>query len=254
MIYFKSPQEIKIMKEGGVILAEVIKAVAQKVKTGVKLSELNRLAEKLINQAGAYPAFLGYRPPWSDKKYPFAICTSVNEVIVHGLPTDRELREGDVLKIDMGVLYKGFYTDSAVTVAVGNVSQKTKKQIQSAKKVLERAIKECRIGKTIGDIGFIIKKEAQKAGLRPAKGLTGHGIGRHLHEDPNVFNEGKRGKGLKLTEGLVIAVEPMLTAGKPDLKELPDGGFATKDGSLTFHFEHTVAVTKQGPQILTSTQ
>ena len=248
----KTSQDIKIMREGGRILASAARGAVKLAKEGVTLAELDKLVEETIVTAGAKPAFLGYRPPWSDKSYPSSICASLNDVVVHGLPTERKLKSGDVLKIDFGVFYKGFYTDSALTIVIGRSSDKIDKLIKATKKALELAIKECRYGKTLGDIGFVIGKEARRNGFLPINGLTGHGIGRNLHEKPDVLNDGQRGKGLKLEEGMVLAIEPMFSAGKPEIKELPDGGFATKDGSLTAHFEHTVAITKQGPVVLTN--
>jgi len=251
MINLKTLQEIKIMREGGRILVAARQKAAKLAKEGVTLAELNKLVEKTIKEAGAQPAFLGYRPPWSDKGFPASICASLNDVVVHGLPTDRKLKSGDVLKIDFGVLYKGFNTDSAQTIVIGEVSDKTEQLVKATKKALDLAIKECRSGRTLGDIGFVISKEAKRYGFVPIRGLTGHGIGKKLHEEPDVLNEGRRGEGLELKEGMVLALEPMFSAGSPEIKELPDGSFATKDGSLTAHFEHTVAITKRGTKILT---
>ncbi len=233
------------------ILARVAGEVAAVSKEGVVLEDLDALAEKMIREAGAEPAFLGYLAPGSDKRYPASICASVNEVVVHGLPTKRKLRDGDLLKIDFGVLYKGFYTDTALTVGVGKISPLAEKLIRATREALALAIEECHIGKAIGDISWVIGNYAKKNGFSPAKGLTGHGIGKNLHEDPSVFNEGVKGKGLKLEEGLVIAVEPMFSAGRGETIRLPDDSFATKDGSLSAHFEHTIAITKAGPEVLT---
>ncbi|MFH1759434.1 MAG: type I methionyl aminopeptidase [Patescibacteria group bacterium] len=250
MISLKTKKQTQTMKEGGRILSHVVNEVARSAKEGVVLRDLDELARKLIKSAGAEPAFLGYQPPWGGKAFPAAICTSINEVVVHGLPNERKLRSGDILTVDCGVSYRGFYTDMAVTVGIGDVSQEAQRLIDRTRKILYLVIKECRVGKTLGDVGWMIEDTAKKNGLRPVKVLTGHGIGKKLHEDPTVFNWGERGKGVKLEEGMTIAIEPMLTVGQPDIVDTP-AGVATKDGSITAHFEHTVAVTKSGPLILT---
>ncbi len=251
MINLKTKAEIKIMAEGGKILAQVRDRLAREAKEGVILKELDNLAEKLIRSAGAIPAFLGYRPGGAEKSYPSSICASVNEVVVHGLPTKYKLKSGDILKIDLGVLYKSFYTDTAVTVGIGQISVQAEKLISVTKKALELAIENCQPGKTLGDIGFVINKYARSQGFKVIKGLTGHGIGKQLHEDPIVYNEGREKMGPKLVPGMVLAIEPMLSAGNPEVVQLEDESYATRDGSLSAQFEHTVAITENGPYILT---
>lgn len=240
------------MAEGGKILAGIIKEVSVAAKEGVSLLELDELAFKLTKAAGAEPAFLGYRPEGATRAYPATICASLNEVVVHGVPDKRVLKSGDVLKLDFGLFYKGFCTDSAVTIAIGEISREALKLIKITRESLEAAIREVQIGKTLGDIGFAVESSAVKNGFKPVRGLTGHGIGERLHEDPVVYNFGKRGSGLQITPGLVIAIEPMISAGSDRIKMLNDEGYATIDGSLSAHFEHTVAVTKDGTKVLTT--
>lgn len=252
MVEIKTSEEIKIMREGGKILRQVAETVANQAKEGTALKELDALAKKEMIKAGGKPAFLNYRPAGASRPYPASICTSVNEVIVHGLPTNYQLKDGDLLKIDFGLIYKDFYTDIALTVGIGNISKTAGQLIAITRKALALAIAQCYVGKTLGDIGFAINRFVKKNGFSVAKDLTGHGIGRYLHEDPSVFNEGQPGKGMKLVSGLVIAIEPMISAGGPEIVRLPDESYAIKDGSLSAHFEDTVAITEKGPLVLTN--
>ena len=216
------------------------------VRPGITTLELDRAAEALILSAGGRPAFKGY------DSFPYSLCVSVNENIVHGLPSNYVLKDGDVLKLDLGVLYKGFNTDMAITVAVGKVSFEAKRLINVTKKSLRLGIKKAKIGNTIGDIGNTVQRFAEDQGFGVVRDLCGHGIGKNLHEDPKIPNFGKRAIGEKLTEGMVICIEPMVTMGNYNLKKSADGyGYATKDGSLSAQFEHTIAITKSGPKILT---
>ncbi len=251
MITLKSKEEIALMAEGGAILRDVIRAVADEANEGVTLKDLDRLAEKLIRAKGATPAFLGYKPHGAGKAYPATICTSVNDVIVHGLPTERKLRSGDVLKLDFGLRLHGFCGDAALTVAIGNVTSEAEKLIAATKKALLLGIKAARPGNYLGDIGFAISHYVRSKGFSVAEGLTGHGIGRELHEDPSVYNFGKAGAGMELVPGLVIAIEPMIAAGRGKIVQLPDDSYTMEDGSLSAHFEHTIAITENGPVILT---
>ena len=251
MINLKNNQEIEIMKEGGQILGKIAKEVASMAIEGVELRYLDKIAYDLMIRAGGKPAFLNYRPEWANKPYPSSICASVNSVIVHGLPTNYKLKNGDLLKIDFGLLYKDFYTDIALTVGIGEISDLAKKLILVTKKALDIALLNCYAGKTLGDIGYAIDYYVRKNGFSVAKGLTGHGIGRHLHEEPSVLNEGQRKKGLKLEPGMVIAIEPMVSAGKGDIVQLEDESYGMQDGSLSAHFEDTVAITEGEPIILT---
>lgn len=251
MLTLKTPQEIEVMAEGGRRLAEVLRALRGATHTGVTTKLLDHLAYQLIHKAGAKPAFLHYRPAGARRAYPYSLCTSLNDVVVHGQPSDYVVKDGDLVKLDLGLLYKGFYLDAAWTVAVGKIGKDAERLIAATKSALDVAITEATIGKTLGDIGFAIERVAKKNKCSVVEGLTGHGIGRALHEDPAVGNIGRRGQGEELQEGTVIAIEPMFTAGGSLLRQLRDESWATADGSLAAHFEHTVAITKNGPVILT---
>jgi len=246
MISVKTPEEIEIIVEGGKILATVMKKLQELAKPGITTRELDRAAEAFVLSMGAKPAFKGY------DSFPYSLCASLNENIVHGFPSDYALKNGDLLKLDFGVLYKGYNTDMAITVAVGNVSFETKRLIDVAKKSLRLGIKKAKIGNTIGDIGNTVQRFVEGQGFSVVRDLCGHGIGKNLHEEPKVPNFGKRQSGEKLVEGMVIAIEPMVTMGSYNLRKSNDGyGYATKDNSLSAHFEHTIAITKKGPRILT---
>lgn len=246
MITIKTPEEIKIMAEGGKILATVLSEVEKLIKPGITTIELDRAAEALVLKHGAKPAFKGY------DGFPYSLCASVNEEIVHGFPSERILKEGDIIGLDLGVLYKGYNSDMAITVAVGKVSFEAKRLLMVTKKALKRGIKKVRPGNTIGDIGNTIQRYVEDQGLVVVRDLCGHGIGKEIHEDPKIPNYGARHKGEVLKEGMVICLEPMVTMGDWHLKKAKDGyGYATKDNSLTAHFEHTMAVTKEGVRVLT---
>ena len=242
----KTQEEIKTIKEGGKILATVIKEIEKMAKPGITTLELDRASEALIVSMGAKPAFKGY------EGFPYSLCASVNENIVHGYPSKYILKDGDILKLDLGVLYKGFNTDSAITVAVGNVSYEAKRLMNVTKKSLRLGIKKAKVGNTIGDIGNTVQRFVEDQGFGVVRELCGHGIGKTVHEDPKIPNFGKRGSGERLIEGMVICIEPMVTMGDFKLRKSDDGyGYATRDNSLTAHFEHTIAITNRGPIILT---
>jgi methionyl aminopeptidase len=246
MITIKTKEEIQIIREGGKILSNTLKELEKMAHIGVTTLELNRAAEALILSAGAKPAFKGY------EGFPYALCASVNENIVHGYPSNYALKNGDILKLDLGVLYKGFNTDSAITVAVGDVSYEARRLINVTKKSLRLGIKKAKVGNTIGDIGNTIQRFVEDQGFSVVRDLCGHGIGKTVHEDPKIPNYGKRGTGEKILEGMVICLEPMVTMGKYDLRKSDDGyGYATRDNSLTAHFEHTISITEKGAIILT---
>ncbi|MBI3631409.1 MAG: type I methionyl aminopeptidase [Candidatus Staskawiczbacteria bacterium] len=246
MIKLKSKEEIQIMAEGGRILATVLKQIEKMVKPGISTLELDRATEALILKHGAIPAFKGY------EGFPYSLCASVNEIIVHGFPSARILKEGDIIGLDLGVLHKGYNTDMAVTVPVGNISFEAKRLIMVTKKALKRGIKKVRAGVAIGDVGNTIQRYVEDQGLGVVHDLCGHGIGKDVHEDPRIPNFGVRHKGEVLEEGMVICIEPMVTIGDWRIKIAKDGyGYATKDGSLGAHFEHTMAVTKDGARVLT---
>jgi methionyl aminopeptidase len=252
MSKLKTAAEIEALAEGGKILARALQKVAAAAAPGVSTWELNRIAEEEIARAGAEPSFKGY----GKKPFPAALCTSVNEVIVHGAPYKSQiLKEGDIIGLDLGVKYKNLYTDAAVSVAVGKISPLAERLLSVAKEALALAIAAARPGAKIGDIGWTIQTTAEKAGFQVVRELIGHGVGHAVHEDPQVPCYGEKGKGIVLEAGMVLAIEPMLTAGDYHLTTLPDGwGIRTKDGSLGAHFEHTVAITQSGPRVLTSNE
>jgi methionyl aminopeptidase len=247
-VIYKSATELEKMRRSGRIVRQVLKAVEAAVKPGVTTMDLERIAEKKISDLGAKPAFKGYYD------YPCVLCTSVNEQIVHGIPSEkRVLKEGDIVSIDCGVVLDGYFADSAITVPVGKVDAKVEKLLDVTKKSLERAIEQMVVGNTLGDIGAAVQEIVEDNGFSVVRDFVGHGIGTRLHEDPQVPNYGKKGFGTRLKEGVVLAVEPMVNAGKPGAKVLEDKWTAvTEDGSFSAHFEHCVAVTKNGPVVLTA--
>ena len=246
MITIKTEKEIQIMAEAGKILASVIKEIEKMVKPGITTLDLDRVAEALIVSYGAKPGFKNY------DGFPFSLCASVNEIVVHGFPSDYVLKNGDVIGLDLGVFYKGYYSDMAITVPIGEVSFETKRLINVTKKALRLGIKKIKPGNTIGDIGNTIQRFIEDQNFGVIRDLCGHGIGKNLHEDPKIPNFGKRGAGEKLVEGMVICIEPMVSAGSYKIIKAKDGyGFATEDSSMTAHFEHTIAITKKGSKILT---
>ncbi|MBI2035065.1 MAG: type I methionyl aminopeptidase [Candidatus Liptonbacteria bacterium] len=251
MSYLKSDNEIAIMAEGGKILASIISEVSLNAREGVSLIQLDRLTAKLIESAGGKPAFLGYRPEGAIRPYPATICASVNNVIVHGMPTEYVIKKGDLVKLDFGLYFKGWCVDAAVTVAIEPVSDIAKKLSAVTKQSLKKAVEAMREGNRLGDVGYAIQNYVEKNGFKVIRGLTGHGIGKRLHEDPSVLNFGTKGKGEILRAGLVLALEPMVAEGTSQIIQLKDESYATADHSLSAHFEHTVAVMKDGPKILT---
>ena len=247
----KTPEHIETIARAGAILRGVLDRLASEAKVGVSLSALDRLAEKMIRANGGEPAFLGYKPHGASVPYPATICASVNDVVVHGVPTGYKLKGGDVLSIDCGVKINGWYSDAAITVGIGTISPKAKKLIEVTRIALDKGIAAARAGNTVGDIGNAIGTFIKVNKLFVVQGLTGHGIGTNLHEDPSIFNDGKAGTGLKLQVGMVIAIEPMVAIGTGNIIQLEDDGFATADGSLSAHFEKTIAITSTSPRILT---
>lgn len=248
----RTPEEIQIMAEGGKHLGEVLQQLRKEVKAGISTLALDKIAHDLIVKAGDTPAFLGYRPGGANRAYPYTLCASVNDVIVHGQPSAQFiLEEGDIIKLDLGLKHKGFYLDSAITVGVGKVSGEAKKLMAVTEEALYAGIKEAKPGQTLGDIGFAIQRVALKNRFSIAEGLTGHGIGRVLHDDPIVFNFGQKDRGEKLVPGMVLAIEPMIAVGLGDILQLKDESYGMADNSLSAQFEHTVAITEKGPMILT---
>lgn len=246
MISIKTPQEIEIMAEGGKILASIMKELKKKVKPGIQTRELDRAAQALILKYGGKPSFKDY------EGYPASLCTSINQEIVHALPSKRILKEGDIISLDLGFLYKGFHTDMALTLPVGNIEPEVGRLLRATKKALKRGIKKARVGNTFGDISNTIQRHIEGQDFSAIRELCGHGIGRELHEEPQILNYGKRHTGPEIKEGMCFCLEPMLSMGKAELKKSKDDfGFETQDGSLSCHFEHTIAVTRRGILVLT---
>ncbi len=249
MISLKSAREIEIMRRANVIVAEVLQALKEKVAPGVTTLDLDALAEELTLKKKAIPAFKGYSV--AGRIYPRCLCASVNEEIVHGIPSSRPLREGDIVGLDYGVIYEGFYGDSAITVGVGRVSEAAERLMRVTEESLLRGIAELYEGKRLGDLGAAVQQVAESAGYSVVRAFVGHGIGKKLHEEPAVPNYGEPDRGLRLKEGMVLAIEPMVNAGGYEVEIKEDGWTAvTKDGSLAAHFEHSVAITRNGPYIL----
>jgi methionyl aminopeptidase len=248
-IVCKSPSELEKMRASGHIVRQVLDMVRGMVKPGVATMDLERAAEKKIKELGAKPAFKGYYD------YPCVLCTSVNQEIVHGIPSPkRVLKEGDIVSIDCGVVLDGYFGDAAITVPVGDaVAPEVQKLLEVTEASLYRGIAAARIGNTVGDVGAAVQELVEANGFSVVREFVGHGIGTRLHEDPQVPNYGTRGHGARLREGMVIAIEPMVNAGNPGARVLDDKWTAvTEDGSFSAHFEHCVAVTEDGPVILTS--
>jgi methionyl aminopeptidase len=246
-IVIKTAKEVEKMRRAGGIVREVLHAVRAMVKPGATTLDLERVAETMIEEAGAKPAFKGYHG------FPCVLCTSLNDQVVHGIPSAKTvLREGDILSVDCGAVIDGYYGDSAITIPVGKVAAGTQRLLQITQGSLERAIETVRPGATLGDVGAAVQEMVEAEGFSVVKEFVGHGIGTHMHEDPQIPNFGQRGRGVRLREGMVLAIEPMVNAGGDAVRVLKDGWTAvTEDGSLSAHFEHTVAVTKDGAAILT---
>ncbi len=246
MIVCKSSAEIDAMRAASALVAEVLGELAEMVVPGVSTLDLDLEAERLVRAAGAEPAFKGYRG------YPCTLCASTNDEVIHGIPSRRPLTEGDIVSLDMGVMQHGFFGDSAVTVPVGRVSDEAQLLLRVTRESLDKAIAQVRLGGRVSDIGHAVQQHVEAHGFSVVREFVGHGIGASLHEEPQIANYGEPGRGPRLAEGMTLAIEPMVNAGRPAVKVLADGWTAvTKDGSLSAHFEHTVAVTKSGPLVLT---
>ena len=251
----KSREEIAIMEEDGKKHAQILSELGSLVAPGVSTLTLEETAIALIKASGGKPAFLGYKPTGARRVFPAALCVSINNEIVHGIPNEAEriLKDGDIVSLDLGFIYKGLITDSAITVPCGIIDDEGRELIQVTREALEAGIKAARPGNHIGDIGAAISAVVKKTKFSLAKDLAGHGVGYSVHEEPYVPNVGERGTGEELVPGMVIAIEPMVNTGKGDIKVLKDGyTIVTKDGSRSAHFEHTVAITENGNIILTS--
>lgn len=246
-VEIKGPQEIALMKEAGRIVCEILDELERAVAPGVTTWDLDALAEKLLYEKGARPAFKGYRG------FPCCLCASVNHEVVHGIPSKRrKLEEGDLMKLDFGAVYRGYYGDSARTVAVGKVDPEAQRLVDATREALAKGIAAAVPGNRIGDIGHAIQRYVEARGLSVVREFTGHGIGRQLHEKPEVPSFGEPGGGMRLRAGMVIAIEPMVNQGTHEVQLLADDWTAvTADRKLSAHFEHTVLITERGPQILT---
>jgi methionyl aminopeptidase len=253
MIIIKTPEEIEILREGGKRLATVLFKVRDMVAPGVSTKDLDVYAEKLIREMGDVPAFLNYRPEGADYPFPATLCTSVNDEVVHGIPKpDKILKEGDIISIDCGLKHKGMFTDMAVTVPVGEVGNGSKKLMEITERALMAGVDVARAGNTTGDIGNAIEGFVKKYKYGIVEVLSGHGVGKYIHEDPFIPNFGKAGTGDKLKKGMVVALEPMLNNGTKHVKLDKDGyTFKTSDGKKSAHFELTILITDGDPEILT---
>lgn len=249
MIQLKSQREIEIMAQGGKILADTVRLMERSVKPGMTTADLDRIAEDFIrSHPGAIPSFKGLY------NFPASICSSINNEIVHGIPSKkRVLNEGDVVSIDVGVHYEGYHTDSATTVAVGTVDSESRRLLDVTRTALDAGVNAARAGNHLGDIGAAVQSVVEAAGFSVVRDLVGHGIGTGFHEEPQVPNYGKPNRGIRLVPGLTIAIEPMVNVGKPGIRTMPDKWtVVTIDGKRSAHFEHTVAITENGPRVLTA--
>jgi methionyl aminopeptidase len=246
LIYKKSPEEIAIMRRGGEILAGVMERLESSLRPGVTTGDLDQVAEEAITEAGARPSALGY------KGFPRSICVSPNNVIVHGIPDETSLKDGDIVSLDVALVYEGMHVDNARTYPVGEVDRDVRRLLDVTQAALEAAIAQCEPGKRIGDVGYAVEQTVGSAGFSVVREYVGHGVGRAFHEPPNVPNYGPPGRREVLAPGMTLAIEPMVNAGGPGTKLLDDGWTViTADGSLSAHFEHTVAITPDGHEVLT---
>jgi methionyl aminopeptidase len=253
MIRFKTEEELLVMRGAGKVVSDVLDALRDVVRPGVSTAELERVAEKRIVAGGGKAAFKGYRPSHAEQPFPGAICTSINREVVHGIPSDeRILEEGDIVSVDVGVFLKGYYGDAACTYPVGNIGPNRKKLLEVTEKSLDLAIDASKKGNTTGDIGYTVENYVLANGLGLVRDYAGHGVGKKLHEAPQVPNYGIRGRGVTLQRGMTLALEPMVMAGKEDVMLGSDGWVVvTVDGSDAAHFERTIVITDDGPEILT---
>jgi methionyl aminopeptidase len=250
MIVRKSAQELDQMARAGTIVAETFSLLGEHIRPGTTTAELDALADEFIRSKGGVPTFLGYRGPYP---YPASICTSPNEVVVHGIPGDYTLAAGDILSVDVGVTLDGYVADSAYTFPVGDIDPEAERLLEACKAALESGIQQAKSGGKLTDISHAVQRATEKAGFSVVRSLVGHGVGRDMHEDPQIPNYGEPGRGPTLAPGMTLAIEPMITAGSHEVVVRDDKWtIATADGSLSAHFEHTVAVTDEGPRILTA--
>ncbi len=244
-IILRLPDEIEKARASNRIVAEVLSRLREKIRPGVKTKDLDKFAEEIAEKRGAKPAFKGYRG------YPHSLCISINEEVVHGMPSKRVLQEGDIVGLDFGIYYQGFYGDSAITLPVGKVAEKALKLMQVTEQSLYAGIEQAREGNRLGDVSAAVQNMVESAGFSVVRDFVGHGIGRNLHEEPQIPNFGEKGRGIELKKGMILAIEPMVNVGEYNVKVLPDGWtVVTKDGSLSAHFEHSIAITENSPDIL----
>ncbi len=244
-IILRLPDEIEKARASNRIVAEVLSRLREKIRPGVKTKDLDKFAEEIAEKRGAKPAFKGYRG------YPHSLCISINDEVVHGMPSKRVLQEGDIVGLDFGIYYQGFYGDSAMTLPVGKIAEKALKLMQVTEQSLYAGIEQARAGNRLGDVSAAVQNMVESAGFSVVRDFVGHGIGRNLHEEPQIPNFGEKGRGIELKKGMILAIEPMVNAGAYNVKVLPDGWtVVTKDGSLSAHFEHSIAITENGPDIL----
>ncbi len=252
MAIFTDKNKIETLKEAGRRLASILDEVAKDIRPGVTERALDTKARELIEKGGDAPAFLGYTPDGAETPYPATLCVSINNKVVHGIPTDRKLREGDIVALDIGLRHDGVFVDMAKTYAVGEISDEAKRLIATTEDALREGIKAARVGARLGDIGHAIESRVEKDGFEVVHELGGHGVGNKLHEGPFIPNWGMRGKGEKLVEGMVLALEPITTAGSSEVEIVDDGyTYVTKDGSLAAHFEDTILITEKGAEVIT---
>jgi methionyl aminopeptidase len=246
----KSKDDLERMRRAGQIVAEVLQRLQAEAKPGVTTLDLDRIAEEMTRKRGAVPAFKGYRV--GTRVFPASLCVSINEEVVHGIPASRALKDGDIVGLDFGVVVEGYYGDAAVTVPVGKITARAQHLLDATRESLWEGIRTIKVGSRLGDLSHAIQRYAESAGLSVVREFVGHGIGRRLHEEPQVPNFGEPGRGRLLREGMVLAIEPMLNLGEPGVLVKDDGWTAvTRDGSLSAHFEHSVAITADGPVVLT---
>jgi methionyl aminopeptidase len=245
-VIYKTNEEIELIKESSLLVGKTLAEVAKLIKPGVTTLELDKVAEEFIRDNGAIPGFLGMYD------FPNTLCTSLNDEVVHGVPNNKPLQDGDIISVDCGTILNGFFGDAAYTFEIGEVKPEIKKLLEVTKECLAKAIEVAIVGKRIGDIGYAVQEHAEKNGYGVVRELVGHGLGRDLHEEPQVPNYGKRGTGLQLKEGMVIAIEPMITLGKRNIKQLDDGTVSTIDGLVAAHFEHDVAIRKGKAEVLST--
>ncbi|WP_207536007.1 type I methionyl aminopeptidase [Desertivirga arenae] len=246
-VLYKTSEEIELIRKSSLLVSKTLAEVAKLIKPGVKTIELNKLAETYIRDNGGVPAFLNYNG------FPYSLCISPNDQVVHGFPGEFELKEGDIISVDCGVILNKFFGDSAYTFAVGEIGEETRKLLNITKECLAKGIEKAVVGLRVGDISYAVQEHAEKHGYGVVKELVGHGVGFKLHEKPEVPNYGKRGSGMKLEEGMVLAIEPMINAGKAAIKFWKDGWtVSTKDNKPSAHFEHTVAVRKGSADVLST--